>query len=262
MKLLKQKGNLSLKPLISRPQVLPDQSLSTSNLNSNDFRKLSPELSSPMTPKQEPLKLFNYLSHEPFLSLSPNHDSSKSRPTRKSPPIDPYQPKSGHNKLIPGQSSNVEQLETWLEKMKETHLPELESIIRKNLVPRSDITKKVEDIFSIALNEIVKQVTAQNRLRGELLEKVLNTLRYVWSKYPQHLNFLLEKEKDFFEKSFQEIEVKYQTKIEKHKQRSRVFQIKMKKLEDEKDMLVKELVILRKSASDYRSEVSQLVKTA
>ena len=256
MKLLKQKA--SLKPLVNRPDAL--------NPNSPLLPipcKLSPDLQTRNSPKAESRrKRFNYLSLDPTESLSPHQDSSRIRLAGKSPLLySSYGIKSDPGfKIMPSFNNGIEQLETWLEKMKETHVPELDSIIRKNLVPKSEITKKVEDIYSIALNEIIKQIAGNNRMRAELLEKVLSTLRYVWNKYPQHLNFLLDKEKEFFERSTQELEAKYLGKIEKYKQRARVSMIKVKKLEEDKEMIMKEIMILRKSTTDYRTEVSQLVK--
>ena len=180
----------------------------------------------------------------------------------KSPSLSPTEFPKAENiyRIDTRAQSKIEYLDQWLTSMKNTHIPEIDAIIRRGLVPRSEITKKVEDLYGIALNEIIKQVAASNKLRAQLLENVVATLRYVWNKYPQHLNFLLEKEKEYSESKCEDIELKFREKIEKYKQRNRVCMAKVRRLEEEREMMEKEIRILKKSGLDYKEEISSLVR--
>lgn len=203
-------------------------------------------------------KILSCLSQDLTSDFSIYSQCSKFKSTDHSP--SELQKTENLYKLDAKAQSKIEYLEQWLKSMKNTHIPEIDAIIRRELVPRSEITKKVEDIYGIVLNEIIKQVAANNKPRAELLENVIVTLRYVWNKYPQHLNFLLEKEKEYCESKCQEIELKLMEKVEKYKQRHRVCVAKVRRLEEEMEMMEKEIRILRKSGLDYKEEISSLVR--
>lgn len=119
----------------------------------------------------------------------------------------------GEVKHLPNGRIELEHLKDWLDKMKEMYLPELDFIMNKKLAPKIDVVKKVEDIYLNALKELVKQVSVQSKARGEIMESVIDTLKYVWTKYPEQLLFDLEKRGQDYSQKMIQTRQKYKEKI-------------------------------------------------
>lgn len=161
---------------------------------------------------------------------------------------------------LPTGRIEVEQLGNWLKKMVETHVPELENVVSNNLVPDQDLVKKAEDIYSIALKELIKQVSVQSKLRGELIENVVESLKYIWKRYPIHLQQLLDREKSHAQKKIQEVQQCLKKSIENYKLKIKSQLAEIKILESEKHEFLKEISILRKSIMEYKSEITEYIQ--
>lgn len=165
------------------------------------------------------------------------------------------------SKPQPSGRIEIEQLNAWLIKMKETHIPELDTVIKKNLIPKTELAKKVEDIYGVVLKELVKQVSVQSKLRGELIESSIETLKYIWCRYPEHLVFVLNKERESYSKKLQELKSKLELKVKKYKTLYQEAQQKISKFEQDQESLSREVLVLKKQALEYRAELNQQIES-
>lgn len=96
----------------------------------------------------------------------------------------------------PTSLKETENVEKWLNEMTKSHLPELENVLESDSAPDNMFVDKVESIYFLAMNELLKQVSVQCKSRAELLKFVIHTLATVWKKYPDYLVQVIHKEKE------------------------------------------------------------------
>ena len=84
-----------------------------------------------------------------------------------------------NKKRLPTSRLELENLENWLKNMKDTQLPELDKIISTGIAPKPETIEKVEEIYMQALDETIRQVSIQSKVRGDLIKNIIDTLIYV-----------------------------------------------------------------------------------
>lgn len=205
------------------PPINPDLCLSRSSILEQDKKK----------------RLNSYISHTVSTDISHLLDSPKLKFTPKTSTVFIEHLYTGQTeiKTLPSGRIEIEHLRDWLEKMKNLYLPELDQMMTQSLVPDSEFVTKVEEIYLKALKEIINQVSVQSKLRAELIESIFSAVKYVWTRYPDHLNFLLGKEKENTEKVIEKMRAKYKVKIGELKNEKKRLEKNFRQISDERDEL-------------------------
>jgi hypothetical protein len=154
----------------------------------------------------------------------------------------------------------LEHLKDWLEKMKEIYLPDLEVIIQKNLPPKLETVKKVEEIFIHAFKELAKQVSVQSRLRGEMIESTFETLRYVWARYPEQQIFEFQKKQEASLEKFSKNREKYKEKIVRLENFLEIFKNELEKTRVDKQELTDTLSYQESLISNHEDCIKELME--
>lgn len=265
MKSLSTKSRSNLNSISARNSIISEFSLVNRAKLSVDLPPINPEfclVRNRILEQDKKKRLNEYFSQETIKDVSHLLDSENIKTSPKTSNLfnEHFYKTYSESKLLPTGRMEIEQLNKWLKKMTEIYIPDMEIIIEKNLVPDEELTKKVEDIFSTALKELLKQVSVQSKLRGDLIEYVTNTLKYTWTRYPDHLLYVIQKEKSSAEKKFQEMQQSLKSSIGKYKGQLKSQSIELKTLEEEKQALLKEINSLRKSIVEYKAEINQYLE--
>lgn len=153
----------------------------------------------------------------------------------------------------PTSSKEIEYLDAWLQDMNKTYLPSLESSISGKIPFEADFVEKVETIYYVALNEVLRQVSVLCKSRAEILKGIISTLSTVWRKYIEYLKNLVCIEKETTVLDMEANDLANQAKLLRYQQQ-------INKLTEEVNKLTLENAILTEDSANLRSIISNLSK--
>lgn len=160
----------------------------------------------------------------------------------------------------PTSAKEIESLESWLNDMKKNYLPDLDLILVGQVIPDKEYVDKVETIYFLAMNEILRQVSVQCKTRAELLKDVIQTIGSVWKCYPKYLEGLLSKEKEETLIDFEALELANQAKLFKYNEQISTLNEKLIEINAEKNELESKIFELQGIISTLNEENELLIK--
>ena len=145
--------------------------------------------------------------------------------------------------------------------MNKTYLPSLESSISGKIPFEADFVEKVETIYYVALNEVLRQVSVLCKSRAEILKGIISTLSTVWRKYIEYLKNLVCIEKETTCLDMEANDLANQAKLLRYQQQIIKLTEEVNKLTSENTILTEDSANLRLIVSNLSRENQDLIKS-
>jgi hypothetical protein len=158
----------------------------------------------------------------------------------------------------PTSSKELESIQDWLEEMNKVHLPCLENFLSGRETPPDELVEKVETIYYVALNEVLRQVSVLCKSRAEVLKNIIQVLSSVWRKYIESLRVAAEAATEATLLDLEANELANQVKIVKFQEQVQSLNLEIQRLNQENFNITEERIELRESVQSLEKMVLEV----